>query len=306
MADNQPLHPTLRARALSAGERRRQACREMILKTVTAMLLTSTSLFAAEVWHGVVLPSDVRVLDDAGGSLWGVYDYSATLSLRSSVDRTAVSEHFEETLRESWQRCEFDGAAWYFESGHSAEVQLWNREQTKQHLLVVIDDEGSGEGPGDVTLSLFEDSRKWELLQRGLCNPKDPSLYRPRALFLALHYCGDENGLRFTPNGWSKADAERRGRMVTDLLCGGHLLGLHEGEVLELLGSPDAERQGAFSYLIERRDDFEKKYVPPSPKGHLCKPGRYTLTFELSVTVEESGADQPFGVNPAFLCVPDA
>lgn len=59
----------------------------------------------------------------------------------------------------------------------------------------------------------------------------------------------------FTPEGWAKADAERRGHMTDSLLASHDLRGMSPGEVIALLCPPDDDQADIrrFRYHLGRR-----------------------------------------------------
>jgi hypothetical protein len=61
----------------------------------------------------------------------------------------------------------------------------------------------------------------------------------------------ESNEIPFDSNQWKTGDQRVRARMSRDLLEKNILIGKNEGEILDILGSPDDKRPDRFTYFLE-------------------------------------------------------
>jgi hypothetical protein len=273
---------------------------------VLIVLISAACATDPQCWRGFPLPPDVTVVKEHEEFLG-----SASI-LHIAFDKPLLFEEivafYEAQLPPSWSRCPSGYFRWPPGRITSpAERAMWVNSEERQFLWAQTaerlnrDEVDNHDVEKLIVLGHDSDATSWELVNRGLCAPRNTELYSTMAIVHSKGRCrSSSKGPTFDPQAWRSADEVTRGPLIDDLICRGLLLGIEQQEVIDLLGPPDTRDNGAFSYRAHLTVDPP---FPPPPNGTLeCPETEGELRFDFTVEIP-SDADATFWL--AYECWED-
>lgn len=254
----------------------------------------------AQSWHGFPLPPDTNLFKEIDLPFDTMQILFLAMEGPGEFDK--IVAFYQSRLTEGWERCPSSDVEW--PAGREylpARSVSWSNSGSRARFWVSTAEKWADDEVEELGVNRFvvighdADPRSWELWYRGFCAPHDVELFSPIAVGGSRGRCASASrGSRFDSHSWRTANELKRGEMTNDLICRGLLLGLDQEETIELLGPPDAQDNGAFSYRVQIST---YPPLPPMADGILqCPETEAALRFDFTLKIP-SEAHAPFGID---------